>query len=135
MLKLRKEHLDAFEAQAISLFANRVVAHVKSVWPDESAELEDSVLRSLVQTAIHRAGMLGLSSEYDIVRFADLCFILAADFETNPLSIWTRGILVDKTLSPTAKLDRIYQRMQDEFALIERRRGGRPAAATAPVAT
>lgn len=135
MLKLRKEHLEAFEAQAISLFANRVLAHVKAVWPEESAELEDSVLRSLVQTAVQRAGMLGLSSEYDIVRFVDLGFILAADFETNPLSMWVRGILVDKTLLPAARLDRIYQRMQDEFALIEKRRGGRPAAATAPVAT
>jgi len=129
MLKLRKEHLEAFEAQAISLFANRVLAHVKAVWPEESAEFEDSVLRPVVNTAIHRAGMLGLSSEYDIVRFVDLCFILAADFETNPLSMWTRAILIDKTLAPTAKVDRIYQRMQDEFTLIEKRRGGRTVAA------
>jgi len=93
--------------------------------------LEDSVLRSMVQTGIQRAGILGLSSEYDIVRFVDLSFILAADFETNPLSIWTRPILVEKTLSPMAKLDRIYQRMQDEFTLIEKRRGPRQ---TAPVA-
>ena len=66
---------------------------------------------------------LASSTEYDIVRFVDLSFILAADFETNPLSMWTRPILADKTLSPVAKLDRIYQRMEDEFTLIEKRRG------------
>ena len=122
MLKLRKEHLAAFEAQAIALFANRVLAHVKSVWPEQSTELGDAVVRSTIQTAIQRAGMLGLVSEYDIVRFIDLSFILAADFETNPLSIWTRPFVADKTLSSPAKLDRIYQRMQDEFTLIEKRR-------------
>ena len=123
MLKLRKEHLDAFEAQAVALFAGRVVAHVKAVWPEETAELGDAVLRSTVQAAVQRAGALGLTTEYDVARFADLSFILAADFETNPLSMWTRSIMVDKTLSPVAKLDRIYQRMEDEFTLIEKRRG------------
>ena len=96
MLKLRKEHLEAFEAQAVSLFANRVLGHVKAVWPEESAELEDSVLRSLVQTAVLRAGMLGLSSEYDIARFVDLGFILAADFEKLPLC-WLLGSSVQKS--------------------------------------
>ena len=122
MLKLRKEHLEAFEVQAISLFANRVFAHVKAVWPEQCAELGEPVIRATVQAAIQRAGMLGLLSAYDIARFVDLYFILAADFETNPLSIWTRPFIADKTLSPPAKLDRIYQRMEDEFTLIEKRR-------------
>jgi hypothetical protein len=122
MLKLRKEHLEAFEAQAVSLFANRVLTHVKSVWPEQCAELGDAVIRSTVQTAIQRAGMLGLLNEYDIARFVDLSFILAADFETNPLSIWTRPFIADKTLAPRAKLDRIYERMENEFTLIEKRR-------------
>jgi hypothetical protein len=77
-------------------------------------------------TAIQRAGILGLISEYDVVRFVDLSFILAADFETNPHSVWTRPFITDKTLSPSAKLDRIYTRMQDEFTIIERRRAHNP---------
>src|SRR6478672_1461947 len=104
MLKLRKEHLEAFEIQAAALFADRVLAHVKTVWAEQSAELGDPVIRSTVQTAIQRAAMLGLVTEYDIARFVDLSFILAADFETNPLSIWTRPFITDKTLAPPAKL-------------------------------
>ena|SRR5579862_1688871 len=122
MFKLRKEHLDAFETQAINLFANRVVAHVKSVWAEECEELGDPTVRSLVQTSIQRAAALGLVTEYDVVRFVDLSFILAGDFETNPLSIWTRPFIADRTLTPTAKLDRLYERMENEFTLIEKRR-------------
>ena len=125
MLRLRKEHLDAFETQVITLFAMRVVAHVKAVWPGEAAELGEGTLLSIVQSAIRRAGILGLTAEFDVVRFVNLYFILAADFETKPLSMWTRPIFVDKTLAPVAKLDRIYQRMEDEFTLIEKRRGPR----------
>ena len=122
MFKLRKEHLDAFEAQAINQFANRVVAHVKSVWGEACEELGDPAVRSLVQTSIQRAAALGIVMEYDVVRFVDLSFILAADFETNPLSIWTRPFIADRTLAPTAKLDRLYERMENEFTLIEKRR-------------
>jgi hypothetical protein len=126
MLKLRKEHLDAFEAQVVSLFATRVVAHVKAVWPAESGELGDPAVTDIVRTAIQRAASLGLLSELDVVRFVDLSFILATNFETNPLAGWTRPILADRSLAPVAKLDRLYQRMEEEFALIEKRKGGKP---------
>ena len=125
MLKLRKEHLEAFEAQVIRLFAARVVAHVKAVWPAECGELGEAAVADTVRTAIQRAAALGLFSEYDVVRFVDLGFILVKDFETNPLSMWARPILSDRTLTPSAKIDRLYQRMEAEFALIEKRRGGK----------
>jgi len=124
MLKLRKEHLKAFEAQVVSLFGSRVVEHVKTVWPAECAEVGDATVVETVRNAIQRAATLGLSSEHDMVRFVDLSFILVKDFDTNPLAGWTRPILADRTLAPTAKLDRLYQRMEEEFNLIEKRKGG-----------
>jgi len=125
MLKLRKEHLDAFEAQAISQFTMRVMAHVKEVWPAECGGLGEATVADLVRGGIQRAAVLGLASEHDVVRFVDLSFILGKDFETSPLAGWTRPVLSDRTLAPGAKLDRLYQRMEEEFALIEKRKGGR----------
>jgi hypothetical protein len=125
MLKLRKQHLDAFEAQVVSVFAARVIAHVKAVWPAECKELGDPAVAETVHKAIQRAAAIGLSSEYDVVRFVDLAFILARDFDTNPFAIWTRPILADRTLAPSAKIDGLYNRMEMEFTLIEKRRGGK----------
>jgi len=125
MLKLRKEHLAAFEAQVVSLFASRVIAHVKAVWPAECAEMGDADVANTVQSLIQRAAAAGLSSELDIVRFVDLGFILALDFDTNPIAAWTRPVLADRTLAPTAKIDRLYQRMEQEFAVMEKRRAGK----------
>jgi hypothetical protein len=125
MFKLRKEHLDAFEAQVVSQFTSRVVAHVKTVWPAECAELGEAAVADTVARAIRRGAALGLSAELDLLRFVDLGFILVKDFETNPLAAWTSPILADPTLTPGAKMDRLYQRMDEEFALIEKRKGGR----------
>jgi len=126
MFRLRKEHLAAFEAYVVNLFLGRVIAHVKAVWPAESAELGDPALGELVRSAVQRGSTLGLSTEHDLVRYVDLTFILTRDFETNPLAGWTRGILADRLLSPRMKLDRLYQRMDDEFTMIEKRKGAKP---------
>ena len=121
MLKLRQQHLDAFESQVIKLFAARVLDHVKAVWPAECEELGEDAAATIVQTAIQRGSLLGLVSEHDFVRFVDLYFLLAADFDTNPFVVWVRPILADRSLTPAARLDRLYQRMETEFALIEKR--------------
>jgi hypothetical protein len=125
VFKLRKEHLAAFEAQVVSLFASRVVSHVKAVWPAECGELGDATVAEIVRAAIQRGAALGLSTELDIVRFVDLAFILAKDFDTNPLAAWARPILADKTAAPGARVDKLYQRMEEEFALIEKRKAGK----------
>jgi len=125
MLKLRKQHLDAFETQIVNSFAARVVAHVKAVWPGECEELGAATLAEMVTGTIKRGAALGLSTELDLVRFVDLGFILAKDFETNPLAAWTRPILADRKLAPNAMIDHLYQRMEEEFALIEKRKGAK----------
>jgi hypothetical protein len=121
MLKLRKEHLAAFEAQAAASFSQRVVAHLKAVWPAECAELGDAPLAETARAAIQRAVALGLSAEFDVVRFVDLTFILAKDFDTNPLAMWTRPILADRKVPAGARVDRLYQRMEEEFGKMEKK--------------
>lgn len=123
MLRLRKEHLAAFEAHVVNLFISRVTAHVKAVWPAECQEIGEPALAELVRTAVQRGAGLGLSTEHDLVRYVDLTFLLAKDFETNSLAAWTRPILADRMRPPRAKLDRLYQQMNEELALIEKRRG------------
>jgi hypothetical protein len=125
MFKLRKEHLAAFEAQVANLFVTRVQAHVKAVWPAECAELGDPGVASTVQSLVQRAAAAGLTSESDMVRFVDLGFLLALDFDTNPAAAWTRPILTDRTLAPSARIERLYQRMEQEFAVMEKRRAGK----------
>lgn len=123
MLKLRSQHLAAFEAHVVNQFTTRVLAHVKAVWPAECDGLGEPTVGELVRDGIKRAAALGLTSECDIVRYVDLTFILVKDFETNPLSMWTRPILADRSLAPTAKLDRLYQGMEQQFSFIEKRKG------------
>ncbi len=121
MLRLRKEHLAAFEAHVVNLFISRVIVHVKTVWPAECQELGDPAVAELVRQAVQRGSVLGLSTEHDLVRYVDLSFLLAADFESNSLTGWTRPILADRMRPPRAKLDRLYQQMDQELLAIEKR--------------
>src|SRR5260370_16822714 len=111
MLRLRKEHLAAFEAHMVNLFISRVTAHVKAVWPAECGELGDPAVAEIVRGAIQRGASLGLSTELDIVRFVDLAFILAKDLDTNPLPAWTRPIFAEKTPTPSTRFAQLYHPM------------------------
>jgi hypothetical protein len=126
MFKFRQQHLDAFEVHVVALFTVRALAHVKAVWPAETAELGDEATEKIVRSALQRATLFGFSSEYDVIRFVDLAFLLGTDFDTNHGVVWTRPILADRSLAPTAKMDKLYQRMETEFALIEKRAVRRP---------
>lgn len=125
MFKLRKEHLAAFEAHVVNLFISRVTVHVKAVWGAECSEMGDPAVIEIVRNAVQRGSVLGLSTEFDLVRYVDLSFLLSKDFETNPLAAWTRPILADRLLAPRVKLDRLYQRMDEEFTLIEKRKAAK----------
>jgi len=125
MFKLRQQHLEAFAAQKINAFTARVIAHVKAVWPADCTELGDAGVAEMVSGAIKRGAALGLLAEMDLVRYVDLGFILVKDFEKHSLAMWTRPILADPKMDPAAKLDFLYKKMDDEFALIERRKGGK----------
>ena len=126
MLRLRKEHLAAFEAHVVNLFVARVTAHIKAVWPAECQELGDPALSEMVRNGIQRGATLGLSTEHDLVRYVDLSFLLTKDFEPNSLAAWTRPILADRMRPPRAKLDRLYQQMDEELTLIEKRKAPKP---------
>jgi hypothetical protein len=126
MFKFRKEHLDAFAAQAAGFFCVRVVAHVQAVWPEECGELGAEAVAELVKKLVGRAAALGLSSEMDVARFVDLAFILAEDFETNPNCGWLKAVLADPKIPPAAKMDKLYQRLEEEFASIDNRKRGKP---------
>lgn len=126
MFKLRQAHLDAFEAQVVELFTKRVIEHVTAVWSAECNELGKDLVLNLVRDAIKSAVKQGFSTEYDVVRFVSLTFLLGPGFETNPLSAWVKPILLDRSLLSEVRMDRLYQRMHDQFSIIERRQAPKP---------
>jgi len=121
MLTLRQEQIDALAKAAEKQFEDRVLAHLQRVWATECQAVGESRIRQSIREAIERGKALGFVSEYDLVRFIDLFYLLGRKFETNPRAQWAADILNQAELSPATKLDRLWERTEQEIALKEKR--------------
>jgi hypothetical protein len=91
-------------------FAERLMAHVRKVFPDECAKLGEPALRQRVEAGIARAEEHGFTAERDVVRFVDVRFLLGDEFEARSRTSWAAAILEDHRPHelPSTRMDRLW---------------------------
>jgi len=114
-MKLRKEQMDTFSEAARKSFEDRMVAHLREVFPQRSKRLGEPRVRGKIQHGIERAGTYGITSERDVCRYIDVMFAYGWDFDTDSKLPWAGRILNDERfLLPEAKVNRLYRAAQRE---------------------
>jgi len=116
MLKIRKEQAESLSRKAQEGFECRVRAHLRRVFRRQCEQIGEPAVRESIRRGIKVAGTYGVKTEYDVVRFIDLEYILCEGFDINPEMPWTAGILNDEDLTPAQKLDRLYERVKRRAA-------------------
>ena len=108
-----------FDKEAMRRFEDRTVAHVRTYFRDECSAMDKAEVRQHVREGMGRANHHGITGEFDVVRFIDLMFALSIDFDTSPDTPWAAPILADPDLDATTKMDRLYERAEQEEAPAE----------------
>jgi hypothetical protein len=93
MFQLRTEHEDAFQAVAEDNFLERAAAHLRENFPDQTAALSQSEIRTRVRDGRTRARGYGFETERDVIRFIDAQFLLGDEFDRNPRHQWAKEYL------------------------------------------
>ncbi|MDB6121146.1 MAG: uncharacterized protein JWQ71_139 [Pedosphaera sp.] len=125
MLVIREEQYKAFAQYVVKGFEDRVVIHLKQVWPDDCKRVGERGLREAIRKSFESCEKYGIKAEYDVVRFVDLTFILCQGFDTNPRLAWAARLLNDKELSPRAKMDKLWEMTEKELISLEVRQAKR----------
>jgi hypothetical protein len=114
MFRMRSEQKQAFRADALHDFEERVVLHVGRCFAERRAALGDDGLRALIRLGIERAGGHGIVAERDVCKFVDLMLVFGADFDRR--CPWARESLDGGTSPepPSARLRRLYRRAMEE---------------------
>ena len=99
----------------LNSFECRVFAHLTRVFPLPCKDLGEEAVRKRVRAGIASAAGYGITSEYDVVRYVDLMFILAEDFDKAPNLSWAARILTAEQLHPKEKMDGLYERLSKEL--------------------
>jgi len=110
MLTIRKEQLAAFRPLGEKTFEDRVIAHLKKVFPEQSESLGEPKLRESIQYGKQRAASYKIISERDVCKYIDLMIVYGRDFDKDPNHPWAQSILQNQAIrSPSSKIERLYK--------------------------
>ena len=112
MLTIRKEQMAVLEAHLARRFHAFLRQHVRRDLEIAEKSLSDSDLGELIKTAITRASAYEVTAERAVAMFLDLMLIKGRDFDRDPQLSWARKILDSKDVDGTAKMQRIYLRLE-----------------------
>jgi hypothetical protein len=116
MLAFDQSQTDAFAQAHFETFVSNTVGHLVQRFPKETAQLDRDELASLVRHAVEDGRTWGITSAYDVRRFAECLVIYGTDFAKTSTTTWARHILRRDDLSGREKMTTIatYQAFNRE---------------------
>jgi len=104
MLVIRKEQMAALQKVMEKRFEDWLVSHLRTDYPEETADLDDNAIRERIRYGIARAEGYGIQDDRHIVGYVELMFEIGVDFEDMPDMLWARQILDDPDIIGTEKI-------------------------------
>jgi hypothetical protein len=115
MLIIRKAQMDVLGSEMAKRFTEKAVAHLRDTFPD-ARQRTDEDLRTLVEHGTARAKGYGLTRTFEVMLFINLVVALGADFDARPEHAHLRRLLENQSLSPSQRLQLIYNRLEGSTA-------------------
>jgi hypothetical protein len=110
MLTIRKEQMAVFGPLGQKAFEDRMLVHLKKVFPEQSETLGEPKLRETIQYGTQRAAAYKIISERDVCKYIDLMIFYGRDFDKDPNLPWAQTILQNKAIrDPNSKIERLYK--------------------------
>lgn len=103
---IRPDQHTELEKYARKRFEDRLIAHLRAMYPDRLRDMSDDELRVFCQEGIERGRKLNIRAEYDVARFLEYRVFLGESFDLRPSPDWLAAILRSEG-SGTYKMDRL----------------------------
>lgn len=114
MLHLSPEQLEKVEALQLKRDSRELLRLLGEAWPEVAAQLQ-ARWPAFVEVALERAQQIGLRHVAELARYASLCCLWGASFETRARFEWAAAIAADPQLSPTLRLHQLTHRSREEL--------------------
>ena len=110
MLTIRKEQMAVFGPLGRKAFEDRMLTHLKKVFPEQSESLGEPKLRETIQYGTQRAAAYRIISERDVCKYIDLMVLYGRDFDKDLNLPWAQVILQNQSIrNPSSKIERLYK--------------------------
>jgi len=113
LFRIRKEQMEAFAEASRRDFENRMVVHLREMFPGECAPLGEKRLRETIRYGLRRAGTYRITQESDVCQYLHLMLVLGKDFDTDEALPWAGLILNQLEQNPSDRIERVYARAME----------------------
>ena len=108
MLTIRREQFEKLTHYALAEFVKRMVAHVRKVWPEKVADMNDEKIKKAIENYIEYTRNYHIVREVDVAQFINLAYAFDWDFHIGPVDKWALQILNNNQLVGREKIDQLY---------------------------
>lgn len=112
MLKISKNQIEAFKAQARARFEDEIASRLEKNLPDSIPSHDKDVIKNLIRLRVSKASTYGFRSKKEVEQYISLLFMLPIDFGADPNLSWVSEILTENHSTPKTKLKRLEEEMK-----------------------
>jgi hypothetical protein len=109
MMRLNQDQFDVFKDFARANFYKKTACNLRERLPVEARAFDDLQLEEVVATAGDRGQAYGVTSAYDIRRFAECLLVHGMTFPDGETHGWARDVLEKGKMTGRAKMNMLIQ--------------------------
>lgn len=114
MLKIRRVQMEAFSADRMRQFENRVIEYLAVTFPEATQKMGEMQLRKLIEDGVIKADGYGIQSEKYCSLFIQLMVVFDPMFDKQPEFSWMQPILSHPTRPEEVKIEMLYEQLKDK---------------------
>ena len=119
MFTIRLAQLAAIGEARVESFKDRLAAHLRQAFPDQTGALDDAALQDVAALAHERAREHGIVSERGVASWAELMLRYGRDFHNDPQLPFDARILQErKVYRRQPRIDKLLE-LEDKVAALE----------------
>ena len=111
MLTIRPQQIAALEADVVRRFEKKSRRHFREEFPEETRTMSDADCNEVVRRAVERGKRYGVTTERDVLLFADLMLLKGRNFDQDASLAWVKKILLKTDMDGQTKMRTIYLRL------------------------
>jgi len=115
MLVIRKEQMKVLSKYMLEQFENRMVDHLRDMFPEQTEDMTTEDLRHLIREGIDKAEAYDITDELEVETYLECMVQYGVNFDTDTQTAWAGKILHDERFSETDKMQRIDEHRMAEL--------------------
>ena len=112
---IRNKQFAALDIAQRRSFEDRVYAHLRKFFPEETEEIPEERLREIIREETATAEHFQIENERDVANYISAIFALRPDPDVDPEPTWVKEVLADPDLSASEKVKRLQEWVEEEL--------------------